>query len=140
MPSDPSINYIKRVVGLPGDIVNYQPVTKTLTINGDEVPFELLGPYQREPGYEVGRERLGDGTHLLLHRPGKRSLGGTYVVPDDHYFVMGDNRDNSQDSRYADVRYVPEGLLVGRAVRIWMSWRGLSEGGARWGRIGKGIE
>ena len=61
-------------------------------------------------------------------------------VPAGHYFVMGDNRDNSQDSRYEEVEYVPEANLVGRAVGIWMNWRAPSEGGPRWNRIGKGIE
>lgn len=140
LPSDTSVNYIKRVVGLPGDVVNYQPGTKTLTINGEEVPVEMLGPYERDPQYRVGTEELGDGSHMLLHRPGHIGRGGTYVVPEGQYFVMGDNRDNSTDSRYQSVQYIPDELLVGRAVRIWMSWRWPSEGGPRWGRIGKGIE
>lgn len=140
LPSDPSINYIKRVVGLPGDVVNYEAGTKTLTINGKEMALELLGPYDHDPTYELGREELDGASHLLLHTPGQRGRGGTYHVPDDHYFVMGDNRDNSRDSRFQGVEFIPEDQLVGRAVAVWMSWRSLSEGGPRWGRIGKGIE
>lgn len=140
LPSEPSVNYIKRVVGLPGDVVNYAPSTRTLTVNGKEVPLEMIGSYERDPDYEVGREQLGDSSHLVLHAPGQQGRGGTYSVPEDHYFVMGDNRDNSRDSRFRGVEYIPEELLVGRAVRVWMSWRSLSEGGPRWGRIGEGIE
>jgi signal peptidase I len=71
---------------------------------------------------------------------GLQNRDGRYVVPPDSYFMMGDNRDNSQDSRYAEVDYVPEGNLVGRAVGIWLNWRWPSEGGPQWSRIGKGIE
>jgi signal peptidase I len=140
LPSDPSVNYIKRVVGLPGDVVEYDESNKRLSINGESISFEALGPYEGSSMMVLGREELGDKEHLLLHMRNRPSLGGTYVVPEGHYFMMGDNRDNSQDSRYPEVRFVPEDRLVGRAVRIWMNWRWPSEGGPLWGRIGKSIQ
>ena len=140
LPSDPSINYIKRVVGLPGDVVDYEQGSKRLTINGESIPVEPLGDYKDDPEYELVREQLGDAEHLLLLTRGRLSLGGTYKVPEGHYFMMGDNRDNSRDSRFQGVEFIPEERLVGRAVRIWMNWRRPAEGGPRWSRIGQGIE
>jgi len=139
LPSDPRVNYIKRVVGLPGDVVTYDQREKRLNINGEAVPLELLGPYEGDPVLQLGEEQLGSREHELLHMRSRISPGGTYVVPDGHYFVMGDNRDNSQDSRFEGVRYIPENRMVGRAVRIWMNWRWPSEGGPQWSRIGTGI-
>ena len=140
LPSDPQINYIKRVVGLPGDVVTYEQSAKRLALNGNTVPLDLLGDYEGNAGLQLGREKLGDGEHLLLHTQHRISPGGTYVVPEGHYFVMGDNRDNSRDSRFEGVSFIPENLLVGRAVRIWMNWRWPSQGGPIWSRIGDRIE
>lgn len=140
LPSDPSVNYIKRVVGLPGDTVHYDQGTKQLTINGEKIPLEIVGPYPDDAGMLLAEERLGDGEHELLLTRGALSRGGTYEVPKGHYFVMGDNRDNSRDSRFEGVEFIPEHRLVGRAERIWMNWRSPSEGGPQWSRIGKGIE
>ncbi len=140
LPSEPSVNYIKRIVGLPGDIVEYDARAKRLTINGEPVEMERLGEYEEDPGMIIAREMLGDDYHELLLASKGAGPGGTYRVPEGFYFMMGDNRDNSQDSRFDIVGLVPEDNLVGRAVRIWMSWRGLSEGGPRWSRIGQGID
>jgi signal peptidase I len=140
LPSDPNVNYIKRIVGRPGDVVNYDQGSKQITINGQPVPIELLGPYQGDPGVQLAREKLGEHEHEVLLTRGRLSLGGTYVVPEGHYFVMGDNRDNSRDSRFPGVEFIPEDRLVGKAVRIWMNWRWPSEGGPLWSRIGKGID
>ncbi len=140
LPSDPSINYIKRVVGLPGDTIVYEASSKQLTINGELVPVEMLGRVDDEPGVDRARELLGAREHEIYHTRGVISRGGTYRVPDGHYFVMGDNRDNSQDSRFRGVEFIPENNLVGRAMRVWMSWQGFAEGGPRWGRIGTSIE
>ena len=140
LPSDPAVNYIKRVVGLPGDVVEYDARRKRLAINGEQVAVERVGEYAEEFGYEIWREMLGEAEHELLLARGGQSKGGEFVVPEGHYFVMGDNRDNSRDSRYEGVEFIPEDHLVGRAVAIWMSWRGPSEGGPRWNRIGQGID
>jgi signal peptidase I len=139
LPTDPSINYIKRVVGLPGDTVMYDKEKHRISINGKPVAAEMIGAYE-DPEYVLGREQLGEHSHNFLLMPNRPSPGGTFVVPAKHYFMMGDNRDNSQDSRFAAVEYVPEENLVGRAVGIWMNWRWPSEGGPLWRRIGKGIE
>ena len=140
LPSDPSVNYIKRVVGLPGDVVEYDAVNKRVTLNGKLVPLEPIGPYDDDPGLILCREQLGTHDHELLLTSGVLSRGGKYEVPAGHYFVMGDNRDNSRDSRFEGVEFIPEGNLVGRAVGIWMNWRWPAEGGPQWSRIGKGIE
>ncbi len=116
LPSDPSVNYVKRVVGLPGDVVEYHPANKRLTINGEPVPIEVVGPYEEEPGTVLGWEQLGEHGHRVLLTQGARAAAAQYEVPAGHYFMMGDNRDNSQDSRFEEVGFVPEGNLVGRAT------------------------
>ena len=139
LPSEPTVNYIKRVVGLPGDVVDYDPREKRISINGERVDIEVVGEYFDRIEYDIGREVLGGREHEVMLARYSQSLGGRYVVPEGSYFVMGDNRDNSKDSRYEGVEFIPEDHLVGKAVRIWMSWRAPSEGGPRWSRIGQGI-
>ena len=102
--------------------------------------MEVIGPYEDESYMVVGHEKLGEHDHEVLLKRGAVSRGGRYEVPPGHYFVMGDNRDNSRDSRFEGVEYVPEANLVGRAERIWMYWRWPAEGGPQWSRIGKRIE
>ena len=140
LPSDPSVNYIKRVVGLPGDVIDYDQGSKRLTVNGMPMPVEVLGDYEDDVQYRLARENLDGVEHSVLLMPGHVSRGGVYNVPEGHYFVMGDNRDNSRDSRFEGVEFIPEERLVGRAVRIWMNWRNPSQGGPQWNRIGQGIE
>lgn len=137
LPSDPGTNYIKRLVGLPGDSIRY--ANKQLFINGVEVPRTSGGRYQGEgqAGALVYREELGEVGHDILLMPGQRSLEGMFVVPAGHYFMMGDNRDNSRDSRYRGVGLIPEDKIVGKAVRIWMNWQ--FPGMPRWSRIGDPI-
>ena len=140
-PNDPSLDYIKRVIGLPGDEIAY--INKTLAINGRKIDKIHVGSYGGE-GYElmqppvtVYSEVVGEHRFDTLeqsHRPG---LEGITLVPDGHYFVIGDNRDNSNDSRYWG--FVPSGNLVGRADFIWMSWDN-DDYSIRFGRIGRRID
>ncbi len=131
-PSDPNINYIKRVVGLPGDRIHYSS-DKRLTINGQAVAQQLLG---EEPGslgsVALYDERLGEAEHLIRKEMKRYRIepGREWVVPQGHYFMMGDNRDNSNDSRYWNDPRIPKELLgmvpdrniVGKAFAVWMSW------------------
>ena len=137
LPSDPSINYIKRLVGLPGDSITY--LNNQIYVNQQPVGVTLNGPYQGDqPGSILGREQLGKHEHDVLFMPGRGSIEGTFIVPPGYYFMMGDNRDNSRDSRYDGVGMIPDGNVVGKAVRIWMNWD--FPGMPNWHRIGRGIE
>lgn len=138
LPSDPKTNFIKRVVGLPGDVVRYE--NKQLFINDEPAPLTLVGSYAADArnGARLGRESLGPVEHEVLVYPGRFGREGEFRVPDGHYFLMGDNRDNSRDSRYDGVGFVPEENLVGKAVAIWLNWN-LAGSGPDWKRIGDRI-
>jgi len=139
-PNDPSIDYIKRVVGLPGDRIAYY--RKQLRINGEIMAQQALGPYTGVgagvgmTGADLSKENIGKVEHLILTRAVQSSVEDEFVVPQGEYFVMGDNRDNSNDSRYWGT--VPEQNLVGKAFLVWMNWD-VSNGGVAWGRIGSSI-
>jgi signal peptidase I len=145
-PLNPSQDYIKRVVGLPGDRVEY--VNKRLVINGQPVPLEKIEPYyesDRMQYYSQFVEHLGTVSHRVIvsdgippglgggfpnTHPGACQYSGSGVVcqvPPGHYFMMGDNRDNSEDSRFWG--FVPDQNIVGRAFFIWMNFGNI-------GRIG----
>ena len=120
-PEDGTTNYIKRVVGVPGDLIRYQD--HQLFINGEPVPTNFVA---RLPPVEMLREQLGDTEHLIFHTMGRTGNGGEgeWLIGEDEYFVMGDNRDNSNDSRYWGV--VPDDMIVGKAFAIWMHWQSLT--------------
>lgn len=120
-PEDGKTNYIKRVIGLPGDTVRYRD--KQLFINNQKVESEFV---VRLPPVEVRREDLGEVEHdiyLTMGRPGTAGEG-EWQIPEGEYFVMGDNRDNSNDSRYWGT--VRDELIVGKAFAIWMHWESLT--------------
>jgi signal peptidase I len=132
LPSDPSINYIKRVVGLPGDEIVYE--RHRLTINGVQMDLEK-SPDATELAPKF-TEILDARQHEILIANSQSARDSTYQVPAGHYFVMGDNRDNSRDSRF--IGSIPESNLVGEAVRIWMNFDGT--GWPKWERIGDKIQ
>lgn len=121
LPSDPSINYIKRVIGLPGDKIIYQD--HRLTINGQLIEMERdpINPFHEMKPQFI--ESIDQSMHTILVANNMNVMGeGYYVVPDDSYFMMGDNRDNSRDSRFIEA--IPETFLVGKAAMIWMHMDG----------------
>jgi signal peptidase I len=133
-PEDPSVPFIKRVVGVPGDHVTYRD--QTLYLNGEPVPVEdegigFAGPLRAPALQRI--ENLGGRRHRILVDPRAAGPGADTVVPQGHYFVLGDNRDNSRDSRYWG--FVPDEYLIGRAFFIWMHLS-FKNGGIEWSRIG----
>jgi len=139
-PKDPSMLFVKRVIGLPGDHIVYH--NKILTINNKVVwqtPFGM--DLDVEGGFpvpvQVRVENLDDVIHKIFIKPGYKEWENVdVVVPPGSYFMMGDNRDSSNDSREWGV--VPEENLVGRAFGVWMSWDS-GKHGIRWERIGTKI-
>lgn len=135
LPSDPSINYIKRVIGLPGDAIVYQ--NHQLTVNGLQMSLTRQQEAALQDSALVFVENLDGREHeIRVSRPDSRTTERTYTVTEGHYFMMGDNRDNSQDSRY--IGEIPETNLVGKAVRIWMHMDGIEV--PEWSRIGTKIQ
>ena len=138
LPRDPSIHYIKRLIGLPGDHILVRD--NRLTINGSPIPLAPDGHYSEGYGFTgsaLGVERFGQGEHEVMFAVGRSPTDFETIVPAGHYFFMGDNRNDSQDSRFPQVGFVPEENLVGRASRIWMNWDFPSS--PHWNRIGKRI-
>ncbi len=140
-PPNPNIDYIKRVVGLPGDRVGY--FNKTIYINGTPIAHEVKAKTAELLGvvpasYSIHHEQLGNHSHQIALAPSQQRMEVDKVVPQGHYFVMGDNRDNSSDSRFWGT--VPEENLVGKAFYIWMSWDcNASSSCIVWDRIGSSI-
>ncbi len=131
LPKDNSTDYIKRVIGLPGDRI--QMINGILNINGKPVQRELVGQYDVKDDWgratlkvPMYKETLPEGTqHYIIESKGDRGFADNtdvFVVQPGHYFMMGDNRDNSQDSRFEnEVGQVPAENLVGRAEIIFFS-------------------
>lgn len=147
-PQDESVDYIKRVIGVPGDIVRYE--NKRIIVNDTPIPTKSLDPF-----FDSGRialqfeERHGEKTYRTLNDDDRMGIGFLpqsgdrgcqvtdqglrCVVPQGHYLMMGDNRDNSSDSRVWG--FVPERNLVGRAFFIWFNAGEVMSG--KFDRLGK---
>ncbi|EGV52436.1 signal peptidase I [endosymbiont of Riftia pachyptila (vent Ph05)] len=149
-PKQPWIDYIKRIVAVPGDTIHYRG--KVLYINGKPMQQTPVGIYNgtgggaRISGYLRAVEDLNGVEHEILMHPMAPDLAmgcnvlsrGPFTIPEGHYFVMGDNRDNSNDSRCWGL--VPEENLIGEAFAIWMNWDGEKTGfPISWERIGRAI-
>ena len=113
--------FIKRVIGLPGDTVAYR--NKQLYVNGERIEQVPATGAGLDPRYKVDLETLGDSSHLTQVDIRRSSPDFETVVRPGHYFMMGDNRDNSSDSRVWG--QVPERDIVGKAFAIWMHWDSL---------------
>ena len=125
LPSDPKTHYIKRVIGLPGDRIIYR--NHRLLINDQSIPLTKTDNLSRYS------EVIDDHKYSIQILYPRNVMGdGIYIVPENSYFMMGDNRDNSKDSRF--IESIPESYLVGKAVRIWMHMDGLET--PDWSRIG----
>ncbi len=142
-PPQPEVNYIKRLIGLPGDTIEWSS-DKKLTINGKALKYQPLEGYSLKGDsnkvIKVSQESetLPNGvTHkLILYPQGTRA--GKWKVPEGYYFMMGDNRDNSRDSRFWG--FVPEANLVGKASFVWMHWNWQKNGdGFQAHRIGTAV-
>jgi signal peptidase I len=142
-PKDPSQDYIKRVIGVPGDKITYE--NKRLTVNGQPVEYVPMDDYlddERPVYHKQFLEKLPNVPHRILNMDGARTLNlsaveefphhenciytydkFTCIVPEGNYFMMGDNRDNSADSRYWG--FVPDQNIVGKAVFVWMNFSNL---------------
>ena len=147
-PVDPRMDYIKRVVGLPGDEIAY--LNQKLTINGKPAPTTAQGDFYDDDSLRYApqfSEKLGDVEHRILVDPRRPAYYGpdpkrfpmaencryvaegvTCKIPAGHYFMMGDNRDNSQDSRFWG--FVPDENIVGKAFFVWMNFGNLGRIGA----------
>jgi signal peptidase I len=111
LPQDPSVRYFKRVIGLPGDTVTFDG--KRISIDGRPVATTLVST---EGAQEIFEEAFEGVTYRVAHNTDQPSRGGTYVVPQDSYFVLGDNRDNSRDSRFFGPVSVDD--LTGKVVYV----------------------
>lgn len=135
-PPDDKRYFIKRVIGLPGDVVEVK--NNVLYINGEEMPQNLLEALPKDrPRDQILDETIDGVPHKMRKHLGSRSpqADGRWEVPTGHYFMMGDNRDNSQDSRFWGV--VPEENIVGQAFAIWMHWKDKLSSLPSFGRAGK---
>ncbi|WP_246109294.1 signal peptidase I [Reinekea thalattae] len=159
-PHEPEKSFIKRVVAVPGDLVQYDYARKILRVNGAVVNKEFMGKTSDEVAdYNLYKETLNGSEHLIYTNQGP-ALRSSYewlpaagvVVPEGKYFVMGDNRDNSQDARYWEgIRrvvqndlansgdnawgFVDEDAILGKAFFIWMHWQGFYPSFGRAGLI-----
>ncbi len=145
-PEDPRIPFIKRVVAVSGDKVAY--FNKTLYINGVADRQKYNGHYRDDgpgknmDGWQLLEASTGEKDHQILLNPQRPSQIVEKIVPEGHYFVLGDNRDNSKDSRFWG--FVPDENLMGRAFFVWMNWSNskwwyVPSWNVEWSRIGTSL-
>ena len=131
-PKEPNLHYVKRVIGVPGDKI--QIINGLLYINGNQMKYEKTSDFIDSDGKKITRylETLYNGnTHEILDEVKNSSLDNTpvYNVPEGHVFVLGDNRDNSRDSRFIkDVGYIPIENIVGKVHLVVLSFKKSSDG------------
>ena len=137
-PKQPHVDYIKRVIGIGGDTVKYDMATQSLTVTSKDGTVNVFKYENAKPNadffyhgeIQVEKTEIGSVTHQILNNPSpfnyapyffkqEGQTDGEWVVPEGHYFVMGDNRDNSEDSRFWG--FVPEQNIVGKATFLWLS-------------------
>ena len=137
-PPQPHVDYIKRVVGIGGDTVKYDMATQSLTVTSKDGTVNVFKYENTKPNadffyhgeMQIEKTEIGSVTHQILNNPSAFNYApyffkqagqadGEWVVPEGHFFVMGDNRDNSEDSRFWG--FVPEQNVVGKATFIWLS-------------------
>jgi len=138
LPSDPSVHYIKRLIGLPGDHVVVR--NNEIFINNSHVQSRPDGEYSGGYGFsgaDLKIERIGERDHLIMLADNRISTDYDTDVPAGQYFFMGDNRNDSEDSRFGKVGFVPDRNLDGRAMLIWMNWQ--IPGWPIWHRFGMKI-
>lgn len=141
-PVNPKMVFVKRVIGIPGDHIVYR--NKRLTINGVPAKQQFVkdtvdygdGPGESRPVQEVQENLSGVKHKIFVQAVGGETRNFNIVVPPHMYFMMGDNRDDSDDSR--SWGFVPEKNLIGRAFGIWFSWDPVHHR-VRWSRIFKGV-
>ena len=137
-PVDPNVDFIKRIIGLPGDHIQYQD--KQLTINGHKVSQKFIKQTVDMQGGQtipavIKQEDLPGKQHqIMLYKHTQSKASFDFTVPQGYYFVMGDNRDGSADSRYWG--FVPDYDLVGRAWYVWFHW---GANGIIWSRFGQSL-
>ena len=135
-PANSNVNFVKRVIGLPGDHIQYKD--DVIYVNNVHCGQNFVEDTLESEGKRVEKrlETIGNVTHYIYVKPDLPAFDFDIVVPKGHYFVLGDNRSFSADSRYWG--FVPDSMVIGKAFAVWMSWDH-SKWSIRWNKIFKAI-